>query len=84
VRIILNLSVLRASEHHPSPDWTALDKHDVTPAGRRRDCAPMLRRSPKVAQGGLTHPPWRWSESSGTGFDSQSVVHGNVVLNPGV
>ena len=26
------------------------------------------------------HPPWRWSGSSGTGFDSQSVVYGNPEL----
>ncbi len=26
------------------------------------------------------HPPWRWSGSSGTGFDSQSVVHGTPEL----
>jgi hypothetical protein len=26
------------------------------------------------------HPPWGWSGSSGTGFDSQSVVHGNPEL----
>ena len=33
-----------------------------------------------VAQGGLMHPPWRWSGSSGIRFDSQSVVHGNPEL----
>jgi hypothetical protein len=26
------------------------------------------------------HPPWPWSGSSGTGFDSQSVVYGNPEL----
>lgn len=26
-------------------------------------------------------PPWRWSGSSGIGFDSQSVVHGNPELS---
>src|SRR3954451_6424247 len=34
----------------------------------------------EVVQGGLMHPPWRWSGSSGIGFDSQSVVHGNPEL----
>jgi hypothetical protein len=33
-----------------------------------------------VAQGGLKHPPWRRSASSGIGFDSQSVVHRNPEL----
>ena len=28
----------------------------------------------------MTHPPWRWAGSSGIGFDSQSVVHGNPEL----
>src|SRR5216684_1426354 len=34
----------------------------------------------EVAQGGLIHRPWRWSGSSGTGFESQSVVYGNPEL----
>src|SRR4051794_21281944 len=33
-----------------------------------------------VPQGGLKHPPWRWSVSSSVGFDSQSVVDGNSAL----
>jgi hypothetical protein len=33
-----------------------------------------------VAQGGLKHPPWRRSWSSGIRFDAQSVVHGDPEL----
>jgi hypothetical protein len=39
-----------------------------------------MLKSRVVAQGGLMHPPRRWSGSSGIGFDSQSVVHRNPEL----
>jgi hypothetical protein len=50
----------------------------VEPGGNRT--APASHCSRVVAQGGLKHPPWRHSWSSGIRFDTQSVVHGNPQL----